>query len=96
MKLNDLDKKKLLNYMKKLNYSDYSVYCSNIIEVKKFWCALNRLYGITNISSIIDLITSYIKDTGSEFEESRLKQCERLSFEFLILICSGSKFLKNE
>ena len=96
MKLNDLDKKKLLKYMKELNYNEYYFYNSNIAEVKKFWCALNRLYGIRYLSDIIDLITSYIKDSGSEFKENRIKRCERLSMEFLINFCSGSNLLKNE
>ena len=96
MKLNDLDKKKLLNYMKELNYNDYYIYNSNIEIVKKFWCALNRLYGIRYLSDIIDLITSYIKDSEVEFSESRLKKCERLSLEFLVFLCSRSNLLKNE
>ena len=81
--------------MKELNYNDYYFYNGNIAEVKKFWCALNRLYGIRYLSDIIDLITSYIKDSGSEFKENRIKRCERLSMEFLVFLCSRSNLLEN-
>lgn len=95
MKINNFNKERLLKYMKSLNYDDYRIYRSNIENVKKFWCALGRIWGVYAVSDIIDFITSYIKDTGSEFEESRIKQCERLSVYFLSYL-SGRNLLKNE
>lgn len=95
MKINNFNKERLLKYMKSLSYDDYRIYRSNIENVKKFWCALGRIWGVYAVSDIIDFITSYIKDTGSEFEESRIKQCERLSVYFLSYL-SGRNLLKNE
>ena len=93
--LNLSERKTLIKCMNNLPYTEYWCFNSKIVEVKKFWCALNRLYGIRYFSDIIDLITSYIKDSGSEFKENRIKRCERLSMEFLVFLCSRSNLLEN-
>lgn len=95
MKINNFNKERLLKYMKSLSYDDYRIFNSNIESVKKFWCALGRLWGVYAVNDIIDFITSYIKDSEVEFPESRIKKCERLSVYFLSYL-SGSKLLKNE
>ena len=95
MKINNFNKERLLKYMKSLRYDDYRIFNSNIESVKKFWCALGRLWGVYAVSDIIDFITSYIKDSEIEFPESRIKKCERLSVYFLSYL-SGRNLLKNE